>query len=56
MTKAQLEIEAMTVFQTLKVFGAVDCDNDEAVRELPPLLKQLSEKAERVYCAIMEGV
>jgi len=56
MTHDELTVEAMNVFQALTVLSAVDGDNQKAMQEIPAVLGMLAHRAERVYCAILEGV
>lgn len=50
----ELEEKSAHLYQALTVIGAVDVENQEAVNEIPYLIKRLSEIAAEVYLAICD--
>lgn len=54
--KTELENTALQLKALLTVLSAADCDNVEAMREMPHVMKIAADMAEKVYCTIVEAV
>ena len=54
--KTELEDTALQLKAFLMVLSAADCDNVDALREMPHAVKIAAEMAEKIYCTIVEAV